>query len=104
MALDILFLKALDDTVKEIQGYSKEVLDEKLRDSKVSDFALTIESLIDFKTELEITFYIQDRLTTKSVNLSSLIDDTFVESIDFSYFSYLSFDKASNDEYYLLAA
>ena len=52
MALDILFLKALDDTVKEIQGYSKEVLDEKLRDSKVSDFALTIESLIDFKTEL----------------------------------------------------
>ena len=40
--------EALEETVKEIQGYSKEELEKKLSDSKVSIIAKTVEEITGF--------------------------------------------------------
>ena len=100
MALDALFLKALDETVEEIQGYSKEQLDFELMKSKNSSFATTIDFLKKFKEEFELSLYIDEIIITNSFDLYSLINSK-VELLDFSY---LPVNSAMNEDCYLMAA
>lgn len=100
MALDALFLKALDAAVEEIQGYSKEQLDFELMKSKNSSFAVTIDCLRKFKEEFELSFYTDEMIITNSIDLYSWIDN----KVDLLDFPYLSLDSAMNDDCYLMAA
>lgn len=98
--LDAEFLRALDETVREIQGYSQEKLDYELNKSKDSVLALTIEHLRDFKRDYELSLYTDKLFLTKSNDVYEIIRH---DSLLYD-FSYLSFEDAINDEYYLMAA
>lgn len=49
-----VFLKALDETVKEIQDYSEEELKFQLSQSKNSSFANTVDVLQQFNEEFKL--------------------------------------------------
>lgn len=100
MMLDADFLKALGETVKEIQGYSKEKLDYELKKSKDSVLALTIEHLRDFERDFELSLHTENLCLT---NFNDVYEFTRQKSVLFD-FSSLSFEDALNDEYYLMAA
>lgn len=101
MKLDAGFLKALGETVKEIQGYSQEKLDYELKKSKDSVLALTIEHLRDFERDFELSLH------TENLCLTNLNNDAYnftrLKSVLLD-FSSLYFEDALNDEYYLMAA
>ena len=100
MKLDADFLKALGETVKEIQGYSQDKLDYELKKSKDSVLALTIEHLRDFERDFELSLHTENLFLT---NFNDVYEFTRQESVLFD-FSSLSFEDALNDEYYLMAA
>lgn len=100
MKLDAGFLKALGETVKEIQGYSQEKLDYELKKSKDSVLALTIEHLRDFERDFELSLHTENLLLT---NLNDACNFTRLKSVLLD-FSSLYFEDALNDEYYLMAA
>lgn len=54
MIKDSVFLKALDETVKEIQDYSEEQLNFQLSKSKNSSFANTVDALQQFNEEFKL--------------------------------------------------